>query len=166
MIAIALLLLTAPALAQDQATPPEPKGNYYRPSQATMMVEPVAMMLAGFDTDGDGRTTRTEAETGVARSFGDAKDMGYIGFSDWAERWLGDRNAVPSPFETDRDGDNRVTLDELQSRIGTIFTRLDVDKDGALTHKELLTIRGINRNGPGGPGGGPDGPGSGRPPRR
>ena len=113
---------------------------------ATFVVEPVGMAIAGFDSDGDGRTSRAELDAGVRRSFASvdttrAGTLGYIAFADWAERWLGDRNALPSPFEVDGDGDNRITLAELQAAFARIFARLDVDKDGFVTRKELLTIR-------------------------
>lgn len=136
-----MILLLLAAAQQTPPAPPVRPADGYRPAIATMTVEPVAMMLAGFDADGDARITRAEAAKGVERSFGEAKDVGYIGFGDWAERWLGDRNAVPSPFEVDRNGDNRITLAELQDRIDGVFTRFDTDKDGVLIHKELLTIR-------------------------
>ncbi|MCP3735824.1 EF-hand domain-containing protein [Sphingomonas sp. RP10(2022)] len=113
---------------------------------ATLVVAPVAMAIAAFDANGDGRTTRAELEAGVARSFaaidtGGSGSLGYIAFADWAERWLGDRNALPSPFEVDTDGDNRITLAELQAAFARVFARLDVDKDGSVTRKEVLTIR-------------------------
>ena len=113
---------------------------------ATMVVEPVAMLLATFDADGDGRTTRAELDAGVKRTFaaidtaGTGK-LGYIGYSDWAERWLGDRNALPSPFEIDSDGDNQITEAELDAQLRRTFDRLDRNKDGVLTRAELLTIR-------------------------
>lgn len=131
---IALLLQAAvPA-----GPPPQPP--------ATMVVEPVAMLLATFDADGDGRTTRGEMEAGVRRTFaaidtGHTGKLGYIGYSDWAERWLGDRNALPSPFEVDSDGDNQITAAELTAQLGRTFDRLDRNKDNALTRPELLTIR-------------------------
>jgi hypothetical protein len=66
--------------------------------------------------------------------------IGYIGFSDWSERWLGDRNTLPNPFEVDRDGDNRITFAELAARFDLFFTRFDANKDGVLvTRSELLT---------------------------
>ncbi|WP_375287341.1 EF-hand domain-containing protein [Sphingomonas sp.] len=113
---------------------------------ATLVVEPVAMAIAAFDADGDARVTRTELEAGVRRSFeaidtARAGTLGYIAFADWAERYLGDRNALPSPFETDSDGDNRITLAELQAKMAETFTRLDRDKDGVVTRAECLTIR-------------------------
>jgi Ca2+-binding EF-hand superfamily protein len=113
---------------------------------ATFVVAPVAMAMAGFDADGDARTTRAEMEAGVRRSFaaidsGNSGSIGYIGFADWAERWLGDRNALPSPFEVDTDGDNRITPAELQAAFARVFARLDTNRDGSLSRKELLTIR-------------------------
>jgi Ca2+-binding EF-hand superfamily protein len=83
---------------------------------------------------------------GVAKSFAaidttNSGKLGYIAFSDWAQKWLGDSNALPGAYETDSDSDNQITLVELQAKFDLIFTRLDKDKDGALTRAELLTIR-------------------------
>ena len=72
--------------------------------------------------------------------------IGYIAFADWAERWLGDRNALPSPFETDSSGDNKISLAEMQAQFDKTFTRLDRDKNGVLKRSELLTLDG-NRGG-------------------
>jgi len=135
---LALLLQAAVPASSLPAAPGQPP--------ATFVVEPVGMAIAGFDADGDGRTSRAELDAGVRRSFAafdsaQAGTIGYIAFADWAERWLGDRNALPSPFEVDGDGDNRITLAELQAAFARIFARLDVDKDGFVTRKELLTIR-------------------------
>lgn len=135
---LALLLQAAVTVT---ATPPGPGQP-----PATMVVEPVAMMIAACDADGDGRTTAAELHACVERSFAaidtDHKgSLGYIEFADWAERWLGDRNALPSPFEVDADGDNRITLAEIQVKMAQIFRRLDRDHDGVVTRAECLTIR-------------------------
>ena len=148
-VAIAFALIATPAAAQ-YITPvplgsgkgPGPVG----PTPPSLVVEPAAMMIAGCDTDGDGRTSRDELHRCLARSFaaidtGKTDKLGYIAFADWAERWLGDRTALPSPFETDADGDNKITLAELDAKFDGIFVRLDKDKDGFLTRAELLTIR-------------------------
>lgn len=116
--------------------------------QPVVIAEPVAMMIAGFDTDGDARVTRAEFDAGLRRSF-DSMDparkgsLGYIAFSDWAERWLGDRNTLPSPFESDRDGDNQVSFAELAARFELFFQRFDADKDGVLVRRELVTVRAL-----------------------
>ena len=124
------------------ATPPT---QLPRPP-ATMVVEPVATLLASFDRDLDGRTTRDEVIQGTVRTFTaieprPATPLGYIGYGDWAKRWLGDANAVPSPYELDSDNDQKVSLAELQAGLLRIFDRLDRDHDGALTRTETLTLR-------------------------
>ena len=136
---------TVPVQLAAQGSPPIASGSNGQPP-ATMVVEPVAMMIAACDTDNDGKTTRVELIQCVTKSFdaidtGHKGSIGYIDYSDWALKWLGDRNALPSPFTIDRDGDNRITLTELQAGLGTLFTRFDTDKDDAATRAELLTIR-------------------------
>jgi hypothetical protein len=139
-----MALLPLPALAQVPAGQ-QPGGP--RQPNALMTVEPVGMMIAAFDSDGDGRVTRAEFDAGVRHSFDTiaaGRDaIGYLAFSDWAERWLGHRAALPSPFEVDVNGDNRITLDELQDRFALFFTRFDADKDGAITRAELVTVRNL-----------------------
>ena len=155
------LLLQAPAslpspLPQDapeiRVTAP---GKAFGQTPATLVVEPVGMFLAACDADGDAETTRNEMQDCVARSFaafdtGKTGQLRYFPFADWAERYLGDRNALPSPFDVDRDGDNQVSLDELQAHFSRLFTRFDRNKDGALSRAELLTIRttAADANGP------------------
>ncbi|MDP1027626.1 EF-hand domain-containing protein [Sphingomonas sp. KR1UV-12] len=145
MILLALLLqaATPPAGTDILVTaPPKP----FAQTPATMVVEPVAMMIAACDADGDGETMRSEMIECVRRSY-DAIDtakkgsIGYFQFADWAQKWLGDRNALPSPFDVDRDGDNRITLDELQAHFAKLFSRFDRNRDGAIDRAETLTIR-------------------------
>lgn len=156
----ALALIAAPAAAQrapaggppDAAAPPRDQ-----PPSSTIMAEPVAVFIAACDADSDARVARTEVAACVARSFASIDrdgrgTIGYIQFADWAERWLGDRNALPSPFETDTDSDNRITPAELQAQLDKTFTRLDRDKDGTLARSEMLTLDGLR--GLGGPGAG------------
>lgn len=140
LILVAALFAT-PALAQQ--APPTPAAPQ---PPVTVIAEPAAMMIAAFDADGDARVTRAEFELGLRRSF-DSVDaarsgaIGYIGYSDWSERWMGDRNTLPSPFETDRDGDNRISYAELSQRFALLFARFDADKDGVLVRRELVTVR-------------------------
>ncbi|HSX55875.1 MAG TPA: EF-hand domain-containing protein [Sphingomonas sp.] len=143
-----LLALAAALAAQQQpaapAVPLQPPQPGAEPIPL-MIAEPVAMAIAAFDADGDGIVTRAEYDAGVRKSFEviakGQPSIGYINFGDWSERWLGNRNALPSPFEVDQDGDNRVSLTELQARFALFFTRFDRDKNGSITRSELLTTR-------------------------
>ena len=137
------LAAAIPAAAQQQA-PPVPPRTAQPPALIT--AEPVAMMIAAFDRDADARVTREEFAAGLRQSFDNidtrkAESLGYIAFSDWSERWLGNRNTLPSPFETDRDGDGKISYAELAGRFDQFFTRFDLDKDGVLVRSELLTFR-------------------------
>ena len=152
LIALAAALIAVPAAAQTNAPVPIPLGSKnpgpVGPTPPSLVVEPVAMMIAACDADGDARTSRDELHRCLAKSFGaidtgNAGKIGYIAFADWAEKWLGDRTALPSPFEVDADGDNKITLAELDAKFDQIFARLDKDKDGVLTRTELLTIRAV-----------------------
>lgn len=156
MLTAMLIAIASPGLAQrpavgDPSAPAAIVPPITQPPSATIMAEPVAVFLAATDTDGDGRVTRAEARLGVARSFSTvetrtAGSIGYIGMADWAERWLGDRNALPSAYETDTDGDNRITLTELTAQIDKTFTRFDRNKDEVLVRSELLTLDSARRN--------------------
>ena len=77
MIWLALLLQAATPGANETVTvtaPPKP----FAQTPATMVVEPVAMMIATLDADGDGKTSREEMEAGVKRSF-EAIDTAHQG---------------------------------------------------------------------------------------
>lgn len=145
-IIITLLVAAAPIAAQ---TPTPPQDDGRRPprfiSGPTIVAEPVALAIAAFDADQDGIVTRAELNAGAARSFGSvaggAKDIGYIGYADWALRYLGDANALPSPFEVDYDRDNRITAAELAGALTFAFDRFDKNRDGRLTRAELVTVR-------------------------
>jgi hypothetical protein len=148
IIALALALSTA----QDGA--PAAPARQPQPGAEPiplMIAEPIALAIAAFDADGDAVVSRAEFTAGVERSFASiAKgqpSIGYIAFGDWAERWLGNRNALPSPFEVDQDGDNTISLTELQARFALFFDRFDRDKDGVIKRSELLTVRPVQRPG-------------------
>lgn len=122
---------------------------------ATMVVEPVAMMIAAFDTDGDALVDRSELIAGVTASFqaidtAKTGSLRYIAFADWALRYLGDRAALPSPFEVDRNQNDQVSLDELQDHFSRLFARYDRDGSRTISRAELLTFRTapIGANGP------------------
>lgn len=115
---------------------------------ATILVEPAAMMLAACDANADALVARAERDACLQRAYatadGAAADkVGYIAYADWAQRWLGDRNALPGPYELDKDGDNRISLAELTARFNAVAARYDANGDGTLTRAELVTIRSL-----------------------
>ncbi|WP_375251277.1 EF-hand domain-containing protein [Sphingomonas sp.] len=150
-----LLLLAAPVAPDPQSDGPPIIVKGPEPAQpqtpATMVVEPVAMMIATFDADGNALVDRSEMQAGVRASFETAEKMAgvaatsgklrYIAFADWALTFLGDRNALPSPFEVDRDSDGQITLEELQDQFSRLFARYDKDGSKTISRAELLTFR-------------------------
>ncbi|WP_200940689.1 EF-hand domain-containing protein [Sphingomonas sp. Leaf339] len=152
-----LLAQTVPQEAPEIIVPGPARPSAQTP--ATMVVEPAAMFVAACDMDGDGITTRSELQECVARSFatidtGHTGSMRYFAFADWAQRYLGDRNALPSPFDVDKDGDDQVTLAELQTQFSKLYSRFNRDGQDGISRAELLTFKTgpIDANGPTRPG--------------
>lgn len=138
ILAVALVATAASA----QPTPPTgspPAGETINGRS----VAPVGVLIAGFDADGDARTTRDELRAGTTRSFAIAdanKDgkLGLIELSNWAEIWLGDVSALPGRFDFDRDFDDAVSPAEFAAELDRRFTRYDGDKDGVVVRGDLL----------------------------
>ena len=148
MIWLALLLQAA--TPQDTGPDIQVRGPGRANAQtpATLVVEPAAMFIVACDDDHDGRTSSRELEACVTESFATADQaktgsIGFLAYGDWALRWLGDRTALPSPYEIDRDGDDRITLDELQLQFSRLFSRYDKNGDRAVSRAEALTIRAV-----------------------
>jgi hypothetical protein len=136
----------APAPAPPVAVRPGPAPVGSAAAPISEVAEPLALAVAGFDANGDGRTTRGEYDAALARTFAAADrnndgELGYIEYSGWATIWLGSQSALPGPFAIDADGNDRLSRDEFTAEFGRQFQRLDADTDGAVTHAELLTVR-------------------------
>lgn len=145
-LTLLLVLFAGPAFAQAQV--PIPINGPIQPPpgpRPTIVAEPVALTIAAYDADQDGLVTRAELVAGAARSFASvakgAADIGYIGYGDWALRWLGDANALPSQFDVDGDHNDRITQAELTATLMRAFVRFDLNKDGVLSRAELITLR-------------------------
>ena len=139
------LLLVAPLLIAAKAPPPVAVVPPPVDGGITLMAEPVAILIAGFDRDNDRIVTRAEYDAGVKASFahGDADHDGSIGLielSRWAEDELGSQGALPGRFDFDRDEDDRISQAEFTSEFARRFATYDKDKDGRITRAELLTL--------------------------
>jgi hypothetical protein len=138
---LAVAVVAGAALAQQPRptnVPPPPGSTINGRS-----VAPVGVLIAGFDADGDARTTRDEHRAGTTRSFALAdanKDgkLGLIELSNWAAVWLGDVSALPGRFDFDRDFDDAVSPAEFAAELDRRFTRYDADKDNVVVRGELL----------------------------
>lgn len=146
VVAAILALASGSGSVAAQTVPPVPAPVAPAQPTATIVAEPAALFIAACDGNGDARTTRAELDACVVRSFAtidtsNSGTIGYIGYADWALQWLGDRNALPSPFGVDANQDNRITPAELQVEFQRLFNRFDLDHNGVVTRAELLTIR-------------------------
>lgn len=145
------ILLAALASAQPPPEPVRIRAGEHAPDSPhavpiSEVAQPLALAVAGFDADRDGRTSRAEFDDGVARTFAAAdanRDgaLGYIEYAGWARTWMGSETATPGPFAIDADGDDRLARAEMLDAFGRQFVRLDANRDGAVTRAELLTVR-------------------------
>lgn len=150
---LAMLLMQTVQTTPDVVVTAPPAAIQQAP--ATIVVEPAAMFIAACDADGDAIVTRAELSACVARSFAEADtgktgSLRYLAYSDWALKWLGDRTALPSPYDVDRNSDDQITLAELQDYFAKLYSRFDRDREGRVPRANLLTFkaRAIDANGP------------------
>lgn len=130
---------------------------------------PIGLFFVGMDRDGDGLTSRQEAETIVPQLFGyaDTDSSGAlrpIEFSVFAERFFGTDDAAIGVSSFDRNMDDSVSEKEFSGYVLWRFDKIDANGDGLLQRSELLErfeprSRGGGRNGRGGGGRGGGGRG-------
>jgi hypothetical protein len=117
----------------------------YQPPPPTIIATPLALAIAGFDSNGDMVVTKAEFDAGVARSFVAAdKDrdgrISLLELAEWSEAALGNRGALPGQFDFDRDGDDSISREEFVGLFNRRFQELDTNKDGMLQRSELVTF--------------------------
>lgn len=139
---IPLLLLSATAQAKKKPKVDEAA----QPTRPTLSATPVAVMIAGFDRDGDARVTRAEFDAGVERSFrtgdtnGDAA-ISLVELTNWSTMWLGNAYALPGLYDFDSEGeDDRISPAEYRAEFDRRFKALDKDSDGVLVRSELILL--------------------------
>lgn len=101
------------------------------------------LLLSSFDADHDLQVTREELNAGIDRAFahydlnGD-QDISPLEFEAFAKAALDDGKSPPFRLDFDRDVDGRITPKEFRAELSAIFDSLDADKNGVLSHAELL----------------------------
>jgi Ca2+-binding EF-hand superfamily protein len=143
LLALAALMMVTGGISKAAAQHPDEQQQ--RATPATIVAPPVALAIASFDRDSDMLVTRQEYQEGVERSFerGDSDHDGFIGLielSAWAATTLGNANALPGPFDFDRDGDDRISHAEFVAEFVRRWAKLDTNKDDRLARSELVSL--------------------------
>ncbi len=158
-----------------------PGGGMEAAGEPRALKTSAGLLLASFDSDHDLQVTRDELSAGADRTFGrydlnGDQDLSPLEFEAFAKAALDAGKSPPFRLDFDRDVDGRITAKEFRAELIAIFDSLDADKNGVLSHAELLKAseaevrkRAPDGEGPGtGPpdgGGAPPGERGGRRPR-
>ena len=108
-----------------------------------LSIAPAGLMFASFDSDGDYRISRTEANAGIAAAFiaADKNNNGTLSLVEvdiWRERALGSLDLLPGNTQFDRDFNAVVTRAEFTEVLTRTGARLDKDENSVLDFSELL----------------------------
>lgn len=121
--------------------------------------------LMTSDKDGDGKISKAEAPE-FMQTFFDRVDSNGDGVLDKAEMDAmrrfrgpgGSRSGSRNLMQFDKNGDGKVTKDEVPAEMQPVIDRLDANGDGAVDAAEIEQMRSKFPPGGGGPGAGPSGP--------
>ncbi len=105
--------------------------------------DPVALFIAGLDTNLDGVTTSDELSAALPKLWASADPSGaaaisIIELNNWRTHWFGSADGWPGQFHFDTDGDGSITRKEFDTGLKSVFDNFDVRKDGRITRNELL----------------------------
>jgi Ca2+-binding EF-hand superfamily protein len=176
-IVVVLLLPSAVAMAQFAADPNnpnpvqppggQPQGNVGGPGPRAFFGPPPNAMFSIIDADSDGVITKAELRRAVTqlRKLDTDKDGnitlvevsaggpgGPSGFGDPAQ-------FVDRMLQNDKNGDGKLTIDEVPEFMKPMLEGADANGDGAIDRNELATVAENMQNRFRGPGGVPGGPG-------
>lgn len=127
------------------------------------------LLLASFDSDDDMLISRAELNAGIDRAFARADEnndgeIAPLEFEAFSKAALDGGRSSPFRLDFDRDVDGRISLPEFRAELTAIVTGLDADKDGVLSHPEMLKAFETQAGSPGRPGGPGAGGAQGGPP--
>jgi len=170
----ASLSLTACATKPERRGPPTDKKGGDRPARTSgTFLQPIAIVFAGMDKDGNKLISRAELKDGTIAewsTFNQRPSAAY--FAQWSLKNLGSTDAMPTFMSFDRDFNGVITANEFSEQFESAFQRMDKNNDGQLERSEMLIAFNApqgQRSGRGGEKsggkGGRGGKGGGRPPR-
>jgi Ca2+-binding EF-hand superfamily protein len=175
-IVIAWLLPAAVAMAQFGVDPNnpnaiqpaggQPQGNLGDPGPRAFFGPPNAMFSI-IDADGDGVITKVELRRARSQLMKlDTDKDGNITLAEASAGGPGGPGGFGDPaqfvdrmMQNDKNGDGKLTIDEVPEFIKPMLEGADANGDGAIDRNELATVAENMRNRIRGPGGFPGGPG-------
>lgn len=105
--------------------------------------DPVALFIAGLDTNLDGVVTPDELSAAMPKLWASADPSGAAAISilelnNWRTHWFGSDDGWPGQFHFDTDGNGSITRKEFETGLKAVFDNFDARKDGHITRDELL----------------------------
>jgi hypothetical protein len=151
LLSVAVIPLALGLAACGGRERPHPDAPGQGRQQVRFYMQGDALLLSGFDSDGDLRITRAEITAGEAREFtrADTDRNGSIGpleFQNWAVAALGPNS--PFRLDFDRNVDNEITTQEFTDEINARADDYDKDKDGVIVRGDLVKEAPQMRMGP------------------
>ncbi|PHR93711.1 MAG: hypothetical protein COA69_03510 [Robiginitomaculum sp.] len=116
-----------------------------RTDQGTMTAKPIALLIAGFDTDMNYVIKPDEIEAGIraAFSFADTDKSGklsLIELTDWRRAALGSDNALPGNIAFTPNFSQSISPSSFHDVLKRSIMRFDTDENGNIHRADLLTV--------------------------
>lgn len=141
-----MLALAAAAMGAGCASGPSSENN--EPVRALLSGD--AMLFVSFDADGDLLVSQAEIEAGIAREWARADANGDgtltpIEFQSWGNAVLGGGHIGPYRLDFDRNVDNAITRQEVETELRARADEYDENGDDMLSRGEFVRLVGRAR---------------------